>query len=334
MKYNYVILGSNDTYSKIMFYDIFSNNNVKYITPAYLQDNLFTRIHLSIKINRFIKLPFKLYWFKKKLKNINFSDSNPICFIVTRSWLELGYNLGLFDFLRNTYPQSKNVMFFMDLFHTYKSLYPTTKKPFNIDLLRHEFDLLVSYDQGDCNKYGFKFYPDVYSKITLPQSANSYEYVDVFFCGRAKDRLSLILNIADQLVKEGLSIKFYIHTGNQSAGEQDIKGVYYINKSIDYIEYLHNVKHSKCLLEIMQNGALGYTLRSIEAICYNKMLLTNNTDIKKIPYFNAKYISVINNGILDKKFLENIKNNVTVEYDYDNFFSPNKFLMFIENNIQ
>lgn len=334
MKYNYVILGSNDTYSKIMFYDIFRNNNVKYITPEYLQNNLFARIHLSTKINRFINLPFKLYWLKKKLKKINFLDSNPICFIVTRSWLELGYNLGLFDFLKNTYPQSKNIMFFMDLFRTYKSCYPTQKKPFNIEFLRHEFDLIISYDQGDCSKYDLKFYPDVYSKIALPESVNSYENVDVFFCGRAKDRLPLILNIANELIKEGLSIKFYIHTGNQSIGEQDIKGIYYIKKSIDYIEYLHNVKHSRCLLEIMQDGALGYTLRSIEAICYNKMLLTNNTDIKRIPYFNAKYISVINNGVLDKNFLESIKNNVIVEYAYDNSFSPNKFLMFIENNIQ
>ena len=107
---------------------------------------------------------------------------------------------------------------------------------------------------------------------------------------------------------------------------------------MDYMSYLRNMQHTKCLLEVMQGGSEGLTLRAIEAICYNKMLLTSNTDIVSIDYYNKDYISIIinkNNELyIDPSFLARMKQNIIVNYYYDGGFSPKYLLQHIELNLQ
>ena len=61
---------------------------------------------------------------------------------------------------------------------------------------------------------------------------------------------------------------------------------------MDYKEVIDIVKQSNCILEVVQEGQNGITLRTMEAVCYGKKLLTNNKNIVKYPFYDSKYISV------------------------------------------
>lgn len=57
-----------------------------------------------------------------------------------------------------------------------------------------------------------------------------------------------------------------------------------MDKFMTYQENIQHTLHTRCLLEIMQQGGLGYTQRVMEAICEGKKLLTNNSTIKEAPF--------------------------------------------------
>lgn len=341
MKFNYVILDSNGIYNKVMFHDVLNLDNVNYIpldlyagVPKLLRP--LVKIHISAKLNHYIKIPFKFYWLKRLLSGIQFNDNKPICFILTRAWLEMGYNIGLLDYLKQHYSNAQFVLYLIDLFRTYRTMYYSNIKSFTLDAFRKDFDLIISYDKDESRNYGFSYYPDTYSRFEIQAKGRHFSEIDVFFCGRAKDRLSFILNIAEELNAHGFKIHFCI-AGVSLDSRQSIPGVYYINMLMSYWDYLLCVQQSKCILEIMQNGASGYTLRAIEAICYNKMLLTNNRNISSIKFYHSDYISIIDQSeesIIDLSFFQKIKNNTNVDYHYDGSFSPIYLLKYIESVLQ
>lgn len=338
MRFNYVILDSNNIYNKVMFYDVVGLKNVNYI-PFNLYMGIpkllcpLVKICMSTKLNRYVKFPFKFYCLKRLLANIQFTDNAPICFLLTRNWFEIGYSIGLLDYLRQCYPNARFVLYLIDLFHTYKDMYPNKSKPFNIDTIKKEFNLIISYDKGDCCNYGFLYYPDVYSVIKMRTGNKNFPDTDVFFCGKAKDRLPFILKIAKILNVYGLKIHFCIVDAPFDS-QQNIPGVCYLDKLMSYWDYLLYMQHSKCILEVMQGGASGYTLRAMEAISYNKMLLTDNPHISSIRYYHPDYISIIRQGeanSIDFDFLHKIRNGILVDYQYDNGFSPLHLLEYIES---
>ncbi|WP_297676915.1 hypothetical protein [uncultured Bacteroides sp.] len=340
MKFNYVILDSNGIYNKVMFYDVSELDNVSYVplelntvVPRFLRP--LVKIQMSAKLNRYVKFPFKSYWLKRLLPDPCVDDEAPFCFILTRAWLELGYGVGLLPYLKQNYPNSRFVLYLIDLFHTYSPMYRSGIKAFTPELLKTDFDMILSYDEGESRRYGFHYYQDVYSKVELPVK-NDLADIDVFFCGKTKDRLPFVLDIAKVLNNYGLKICFYI-VGAHFDDKQNIPGVYYMDFPISYWEYLCYVQKSKCILEVMQNGASGYTLRSLEAICYNKMLLTTNSNISSIKFYRPGYISIIKQGEaneMDSDFLHRIRNNELVDYQYDNSFSPLHLLEYIEFALQ
>ena len=52
------------------------------------------------------------------------------------------------------------------------------------------------------------------------------------------------------------------------------------------------------MLEIMQQGGHGYTLRYCEAIAMGKKLATNNPEIEKAPFYNKELKNLILNLFL------------------------------------
>ena len=78
-----------------------------------------------------------------------------------------------------------------------------------------------------------------------------------------------------------------------------------------------------------QEGATGYTSRFLEAIMYDKLLITNTVGIVNHPLYDSRYIKVYKNiKEIDIAFFNNSEN---VRYNYNNEFSPKHFINSIEN---
>jgi hypothetical protein len=64
--------------------------------------------------------------------------------------------------------------------------------------------------------------------------------------------------------------------------------------SLPYEKSLPYVKNTKCLLEIVQTHQEGLTLRMMEAMFFNKKIVTNNQNIKNYDFYDTRNIYILN----------------------------------------
>ena len=329
-KYNYVVLGSEGLY-KYSYSDLFELNDVEYaphfrtnINPIF---RFLHRLHFSKEVNKRIKLPFKNIW-NRFYFNFEFDNQNPICFLFFSNWTALNEEVGLTKYLRKKYPNCKTVWFLQDLYKNIKTIY---NKQLDLNKARNEFDLIVSIDTDDCKKYGFYYHPLVFSSFhgvvkQMPQS-------DVYFLGKAKERLQDIIEVFKLLKSYNLKLDFHI-VGVKEEQQVYADEIHYID-SMDYGENLQHVIHTKCLLEIMQKGQIGYTQRAVEAVCLGKKLLTNNPIIKDAPFYKQEFISQFEEYTdIDIAFVNNIPNSEFIDFQYKEKLSPIELLDFIDEKLQ
>ena len=325
-KYNFVIFGSDFHCYETSYGDVIDLENVKYI-PNHLPTknkfiNFLYRIHHAEKINKFIALPFKNIWFHSYLKKIDFEDKKPVCFLFFSHWAQFE-KYGFVDFLRQNYQKSKCVCFFQDII--------SLKKDVNIEHYKKIFDLVITFDHKEAKQYDINYSPLVNSKSKYDLSSNLKE-TDVYFLGAAKNRLDKIISVYEILQKKKIKCDFYI-TGVSKEKQKYPNDIKYID-SMSYNDNLKHIIKTKCLLEIMQLGGHGYTQRMVEAIVYNKKIITNNPEIKNAPFYNKRNILAINNVkelISNIIFFENFDREV--DHHYKDDISPIRLLEFITKNI-
>ena len=321
-KYNYVFFnqadyrfGSGDRkgYYSICLRDLEQVDNVRVYTSIYENLNFFSR-WLYLFLSRLLNgKKWNNFWYKKADFYKGWKANKPLCFVFI-AYLPVDY----LCWLRNNYPAAKFVMFIRDLVATRPEIIKNIQDSGVIDKW-------ISYDQGDADQYGFFFYPEIESKLDLPVPSVC-EY-DVFFAGVAKKRLPQIVATYDKLVDLGLKCNFYIKVNK---GDQiiDRAGIHYSSVFMKYEDILKENLRANCILEINQEGAVGNTARFLEAVMYNKRLITNNLSLKESKFYNPKYICLYTNpeDINDDFF----KENGVIDYNYNDEFSPLGLVHFIE----
>ncbi len=121
----------------------------------------------------------------------------------------------------------------------------------------------------------------------------------------------------EKIVDKIDNYRFYI-TG---VDEKDKKLPIIYNHPISYADTLEYSFNTDCIFEVVKPGQTGITLRTCEAIIFNKKLLTNNKAIKDTPFYNEKYMSVFENEEdIDLNF---ILEKIDIDYNYEDWFSPN-----------
>ena len=240
-----------------------------------------------------------------------FDKSKPICFVVSSYNLPLDY----FKYLRKKYPGCKIVKIYRDLVSVIGSNHPEYK-PENV---KSYFDLLMCYDYNEAKELGIEYFDEIESIIDVPKS-EKYPLSDVFIAAKAKDRLGKILRAYDVFTNYGLKCDFYL-TGVPEDQRVYKQGITYAEKYMPYKEMLFKSINSRCMFDINQGGAVGYTSRFLEAVMYNKRIITDNSFICGSKYYDPRYIQIIETvDDIDPSFVT--KDYEIVDYKYDNDFSP------------
>lgn len=327
LKYNFVVIQSGADYNRVATSDLEKRSDVK-VFYELCQDNpsrfdkLLYSFFKSSKVDKYFKMPFLKRW-QKKFENIEFENaSKPLCFVVDVELIHARFGYDFLIFLRKRYPLAKTVGFYNDLVST-KQVGGRPEK------IRSYFDLITTYDKGDAEKYGLEYYPTFFSDYCV-QSNPNIESSDVYFVGAAKNRLKKILSAYMACSKAGLKCDFYLK-GVKKDDRLLMPGIHYLDKNMSYVENLEHVVKSKCILEIMQEGAVGATFRLWEAINYGKLLITNNRSIKNSVFYDANYITVIEN--FDKIDFSFVKNCEYSENPMRNQIRPKKYLQFIQDKL-
>lgn len=188
------------------------------------------------------------------------------------------------------------------------------------------WDNIYTFDAEDARKYGythlgFNYYS--FHEITASQVPDS----DVFFVGGLKGgRSQLIYDLYSQLTKCGIKCDFYLMPIDDKNIKQ-LSGIYYFKGWRPYEEILAHTQRTKCIIEIMQEGQSGATLRYFEAVTMNKKLLTNNEHIVKFPFYNPKWMRIFKK--VEDVNMEWLSKEETVNYGYTDEFSPKHFIDYI-----
>ena len=227
------------------------------------------------------------------------------------------------NWLRLKYPKATFVYFLRDLYHTKMPTIGYYKKEKLIDVWG-------SYDEDEAKKYHFDFYyPEIESKINL-SAIDVTPTCDVFFAGAAKKRLPALLEAYDYLTGYGIRCHFIIMDAKTT--EADMReGIEYTHELIPYREMLIHSLRCKCMLEINQDGAVGMTSRFLEAVMYNKKLITNSIAVKDSPFYRPQYIQVYNS--ITEVSPAFVLDNQPVDFGYQNEFSPIGLLEHIDDVI-
>lgn len=327
-RYNFVFfLEAFWEFNRYIYTEVSKRDNVKSVIGFYPKNRLMQilfQLQHSRTTNKLFRLPFQSLWFDTYFTNDFPDKSKPIVFIFDAKWMEYDYMRDYAVWLRKKYPGCKLVANYIDIVATWKDC----AKP---DAIRDMFDILVTYDKDDAEKYNMHYHPTVYAEATISNPI-SVPDVDVFFVGAAKNRMKNILDTYDTLEKAGLNCYFYV-LGAVPPYNQERRGIHYAERGewLSYADCIQRVKHSKCILEIMQQGAKGETLRAWEAITYGKMLLTNNQAFKESKFYSPDYVSVISeDGGID---VEKVKSFECKPNPFKDQIIPENFLKYIAENL-
>jgi len=138
-----------------------------------------------------------------------------------------------------------------------------------------------AFDAVDCKNHGMGYNTTFYlDSITLPIRPISY---DVFFSGRDKGRMDAITNVVEEFEKLGLSCFIHIVPDNNA------KKV----ARISYEQTLDYIAQSKAILDFIQEGQMGLTVRTMESLFLNRKLITNNKNIIHEDFYSPENIFIL-----------------------------------------
>lgn len=311
----YIMIAPGSDYGRAMWNDIADVENAILLPSAVDSKsgivNWLHHAHFSFLINEKMTLPFQGIWKNHyTLSKLKLPDSEKCCIIYT----DVSACRTDIKYLKMLSKKS-NVVLNLILVNLVSSKEKMLKQRFPY------FQHILSFDKRDCERNGFLYYPTNYSVLDIEMEG---EKKDVFFVGNAKGRGRIINRMAELFADAGIEIDFYL---NGVSGRDCNNSAIVYNKWINYEDVLKKVNNCNCIVEVVAKEQEGLTLRTMEAICYNKKLLTNNIHVKELPFYNPDYIQVFEDvKDIDTAF---VKDRTIVDYGYKDEFSPIHLLEYL-----
>ena len=294
-----------------------NNKNVFFFYDESASQSLFANIVksekaelISLKRNRFLDILRKLFGNKivgyvafKQIKRMSIRNSvvwfdNESVSSMSKSQIEsIKKNnkiyLFLIDELKNNYSSINNAKKLIDL---------------------KMFDKIFTYSSFDASQYGFTHTLSYYSRLV--NNSNCPCTYDAFFIGNIKNRSNIISEFLTKSDTYGLNALFYLAGDTNSINSKSYVPI----KHMSYVDSLKELQKCNCIIDFVDDKNKGQSLRYFEAVIYNKKLITNNANIKSLPFYNDKYIKIIQR--IDDIDFEWIKKRESVDYGYDGRFEP------------
>lgn len=187
---------------------------------------------------------------------------------------------------------------------------------------------LWSFDKADVNNFMFTYHPQIHNSYGLIESdcrsaSSLFSLAEkkFLFVGLDKGRLKKLAKLKSVL--SGFNAICDLHV-TKDVGKEYTKVDSLVVKDcyLPYAEYLEKISNSFGLIDFVQNGQSGLTLRVLEAIFLRKKLITNNESVKEYDFYNPSNILIVDENIdfdklslfLDSDFVE-IDDKILEKYD-------------------
>ncbi|QUT16692.1 hypothetical protein [Rahnella inusitata] len=165
-----------------------------------------------------------------------------------------------------------------------------------LDRVSSVFDVIYSFDPQDCLKYNLsyvdQFLPFTLSEIRThaaePQIISSPP--SCFYVGGYDSyRAEFLRELASLLQRNHCHPDFYLVDGDEM--NSDYPSVC-VNKKLTYHQNIEKLKKSSIVVEINKPGQTGLTLRALEAMAFNKKLITNNVSVKTHVFYHPDRVFI------------------------------------------
>ena len=277
------------------------------------------KIHFSNVLNRKIWLPFKGVW--NKFSSINEEElCDGMNYMIFQS--NVKFSPSYLKRIKARY-NVEVILYFPDTIS--KLGIANTVEEFERYKLKYQIDGCYSFDLDDCQKYGIEFF-DVYSVKRFKDNSISS---DIVYVGayREEQRLLELLRICEN-TDEFFECDFNMVGVERKKQRYPMKITY--NKYLKYQDVLSKINSSKCILELVNTGQSGNTLRFKEAIGYRKKLLTNNMKVLENKCYNPAFMQVFSS--VESIDWEWLKKEECIEYPNMSEFSPCKLIDIIRKS--
>ena len=234
------------------------------VLPPYRGGNIFARVLREIHFQW--HLPFETLWYKKAPKkySIYILEENKITEPYIR-WLRKNNEKSLI-FIAYTNPITNVNM---------------------LECFKIVSDGIFSWNKIDCEKYKLNYMNGIYyPELIIKKSCPEY---DVMFIGRDKGRAETVFEIREILSSLGLSMHVYLCADRMY---QRFNKPYY-KKLLSYEEVRNKTGKCRAILDIVQVGQTGETMRAREAMFSEIKLITNNKNIMDYDFYCPENIFVI-----------------------------------------
>lgn len=267
--------------------------------PFYKEENLIKRTNKYIK--NLINNVHEKYWRTLINKNKNLNTTLYDIFICIN-----GYSLSstLIKYLKTKNPKIKTILYLWDTVNYYNF-----KRHFS------HFDKILSFDWEDCKKYNIKYLPfywipynkdnNTKYKLSMIGSNHDDRFIIASKISSILDKYNIPYNIKLYTPIRNITIKdrikylwYQIKNDNNKINEYKIqtgklKSKLLIDKFISPNEVQNIMQNSEYILDTDRSSQSGTTPRVIWALAQNKRIITTNSHIKKLPFYDEKFIYII-----------------------------------------
>ena len=320
MKKYYIISPGSPT-SKQMLRDLqeYRAENFEFIEKPVICNHKITEnlLKLYFRINAKINLPFKGIWHR--------------CFAVSKINIEQNENYIILGNGNFNYYDSKWLNKLKKKYNVHYIIYyidPISglmSKYMENNIKELDSDYVFTFDYEDSKKINAIHTMNLYSKKNI-EITDEVIKNSVYFVGmNKKRRADIVHQIWKRLIKNNISCDFNLVGVDE---QEQIDNRINYNNMKTYDDVLSDLQRYECILEVLQPGQTGVTLRYYEAVAYNKRLITNNKLVKELPFYNEEYMQVFDE--VEDIDIDWIKKEVIVDYHYNNEFSPVNFLKEVE----
>lgn len=325
----YIFILNGNGIEKEILTDLKQHENIHFVESQSIKPKnrilaFIQRIHFSYKLNSLINLPLKGLWYK--IDYDKFSKNDKYIFIVTDGVLG-NPDISLYKKIKKKVKNSNFVLYTVDSIDLKQNT--GIRRYFRNKL----WDYVYTFDYQDSKKYDLEFLNYHYYSNKKMKKNDNPKYDLYYISMIKKERFDNEIKLVKELEVNNINcnVDFFNRENIDTSSYSKIRGINFLTKKKPYNEVLKEIENSNCILEILQPGQKGQTLRYFEAVVYNKKLLTNNENIKNMPFYNPKYMKIFNT--IDDIDFKWVRKREKINYNYNNEFSPIHFIKEIDEII-
>lgn len=276
------------------------------------------KVHFSNRTNKNVWLPMKTLWDCTNVLRLEDLDPQKRNYIIFQTGVKFSAR-----YIKKL-KEERNACIVLYMPDNVRTIgIANDKRVFERFCQHYHIDQAYSFDKRDCEEFGMTFF-DIYSEIEAEASQQKQsEQRQLVYVGncRSKARLRMVHQIFEQLHEECHCVFYLNGVEKKDMLYEDIR----YNCPLTYKQVVELTKQSDIILEIMNRDQTGNTLRSKEAVCYDKLLLTNNPAIVQSAYYDRHQMQYFERA--EDIRLEELGRRA--EYGYKGEYSPKRLLEMI-----